>query len=178
MRKVFLAMFAVVAMTGASFAQTGKNQLGIGAEVNLATVGGGGTAFGGTVKYMHGIGSAGQVTLTTGALFHSATETDPDFGEMKGTFRYLPVLLGYRHNFSGLYVEPQLGYMSSHFSLKLDGQTLASGSMGSFAYAVGGGYAFSNGLDLGVSFRNTTETGATGMIAFRLGYNFSLGGYR
>ena len=176
MRKVFLTLSAIVALTTASFAQTGKNQLGVGAEVNLFTGEGGGTAFGGTVKYLHGIGSAGQVTLTTGALFHSSTETDPDFGEVKGTLRYIPVLLGYRHNFSGLYVEPQLGYMSSHVSVKMNGETLASGSSGSFAYAVGGGYAFTNGLDLGVNFRNTAESGASGMVVFRVGYNFSLGG--
>ncbi|HET7896817.1 MAG TPA: outer membrane beta-barrel protein, partial [Flavisolibacter sp.] len=128
------------------------------------------------VKYLHGIGTAGQLTLTTGALFHSDSETDPDFGSASATARYIPVLLGYRHNFNGLYVEPQLGYMSTHVSLKVDGQKLYSGSSGSFAYAVGGGYAFANGLDLGVSFRNSAEAGATGMIAFRVGYNFSLGG--
>ena len=106
----------------------------------------------------------------------TAAHQDPDFGSASVTARYIPVLLGYRHNFNGLYVEPQLGYMSTHVSFKVDGEKLVSGSSGSFAYGIGGGYALANGLDLGVSFRNTTETGATGMIAFRVGYNFSLGG--
>lgn len=176
MRKLFLTMSAIVAMATVSLAQTGKNQVGVGAELNLFTGTGGGSAFGGTVKYLHGVGTAGQVTLTTGALFHSESYTDPDDGEVKGTLRYIPVLVGYRHNFNGLYVEPQLGYMASHASVKVSGQSYGSGSSGSFTYAVGGGYAFANGLDLGVHFRNTTEAGASGMIAFRVGYNFSLSG--
>lgn len=176
MRKLFLTVAAIVAMASASFAQTGKNQIGIGAEVGIATASGGGTAFGGTAKYLYGVGSAGQLTFTTGALFHSESESDPDAGEVKGTVRQIPVLLGYRHNFNGLYVEPQLGYLSSHVSLKVDGHKFFSGSTGSFAYAVGGGYAFANGLDLGVSFRNAAEAGATGMIALRVGYHLSLGG--
>ena len=176
MRKLFLTMSAIIAMATVSFAQTGKNQLGIGAELGLGTSSGSATAYGGTVKYLHGIGTAGQLTVTTGALFQSKSATDPDLGKATATARYIPVLLGYRHNFNGLFVEPQIGYMSTHASLKIDGQTLFSGASGSIAYAVGGGYAFGNGLDLGVSFRNTAETGATGMIAFRVGYNFSLGG--
>lgn len=176
MRKVFMTMAAVVAIASASFAQTGKNQVGIGAEVGIGTSSGSGTAFGGTAKYLHGIGTSGQITLTAGALFHSESETDPDFGSAKVTARYIPVLVGYRHNFNGPYVEPQLGYISTGASIKVDGEKIFSGSSGAFAYGVGGGYAFANGLDLGVSFRNTAETGATGMIAFRVGYNFSLGG--
>jgi hypothetical protein len=171
MRKVFLTMAAVVAIASASFAQTGKNQLGIGPEFALYTGSGGGSAFGGTAKYLHGVGTAGQVTLTAGALFDSETE-----GSSKVTGTMIPVLAGYRHNFNGLYVEPQAGYMSTKWTWKEDGEKIASGSDGSFAYAIGGGYAFANGLDLGASFRNTAQSGATGMIVFRVGYNFSLGG--
>jgi hypothetical protein len=176
MRKVFLTVAAVIAIASASFAQKGKNQIGIGAEVGIGTQSGQGTAFGGTVKYLHGIGTSGQITLTSGALFHSESVTDPDDDtKFTATARYIPVLLGYRHNFNGLYVEPQLGYMSTGVTFKLFGQK-ESLSSGSFAYGIGGGYAFNNGLDLGVSFRNTAESEATGMIAFRVGYNFSLGG--
>lgn len=171
MRKVFLTMAAVVAIATASFAQSGKNQLGIGAEVALGTGSGGGTVFGGTAKYLHGIGTAGQVTLTAGALFDSESE-----GGVKATGTQIPILLGYRHNFNGPYVEPQLGYMSTKATVKVDGEELMSGSDGTFAYAIGGGYAFTNGLDLGVSFRNGAKSGYTGAVVFRVGYNFSLGG--
>ncbi|RYZ50637.1 MAG: hypothetical protein EOO14_19025 [Chitinophagaceae bacterium] len=171
MRKVFLTMAAVIAIASASFAQTGKNQLGIGAELGIGTSSGAGTVFGGTAKYLHGVGTAGQVTLTAGAMIDSESE-----GEAKATATLIPILLGYRHNFNGLYVEPQAGYMMSKFKLKVGGEEVMSGSDGAFGYAIGGGYAFANGLDLGVSFRNTTQTGSSGAIVFRVGYNFSLGG--
>lgn len=170
MRKVFLTLAAVVAVATASFAQTGKNQLGIGGEVALFTGSGGGTAFGGTAKYLYGVGTAGQVTLTAGALVHSDSEDG-----LSGKMTFIPVLAGYRHNFNGVYVEPQAGYMSTRVSFTFDDEKV-SGSTGSFAYGIGGGYAFSNGLDLGVSFRNSAQTGATGMMVLRVGYNFSLGG--
>lgn len=171
MRKVFLTFSAIVAMATVSFAQTGKNQIGIGAELGIATQSGGGTAFGGTAKYLYGIGSAGQLTFTAGAMFDSDSEDN-----VKVTATNIPLLAGYRHNFNGLYVEPQVGYMSTKFTMKVDGQKYLSGSDGSLAYGIGGGYAFTNGLDLGLSFRNAAQSGATGMLVLRAGFNFSLGG--
>jgi hypothetical protein len=171
MRKVFLTMAAVVAIATASFAQTGKNQVGIGAEGALGVGEGGGFAIGGSAKYLHGIGSAGQLTFTAGALFDSESED-----EIKVTGTQIPVLVGYRHNFNGPYVEPQLGYMMTKITMKADGQKFFSGSDGALAYAIGGGYAFSNGLDLGVNFRSGAKTGYSGSLVFRVGYNFSLGG--
>jgi hypothetical protein len=171
MRKVFLTFSAIVAMATVSFAQTGKNQIGIGAELGVTTQSGGGTAFGGTAKYLYGIGTAGQLTFTAGAMFDSDSEDN-----VKVTATNIPLLAGYRHHFNGLYVEPQLGYMSTKFTMKVDGQKYLSGSDGSFAYGIGGGYAFTNGLDLGLSFRNAAQSGATGMFVLRAGFNFSLGG--
>jgi len=173
MKKVFLA-FAIVAASFAANAQTGKNQLGIGPEVALSTQSGGGTAIGGTAKYMHGVGTAGQVTLTAGYLTHS---DDYDFlGTTVDTrTSMIPVLAGYRHYFGGLFVEPQAGYQSTSYKESVGNQS-ESASTGSFAYAVGGGYALAQGLDLGVSFRNVAETGAKGMIVFRAAWNFNLGG--
>ena len=171
MRKLILTIAAAVAITSVSIAQTGKNQLGIGAEVGLYTGAGGGTAFGGTAKYLHGVGTAGQVTLTAGALFDSESEEG-----YKATLTQIPILAGYRHNLGGFYVEPQLGYMLSKAKVKIDGFGESSDSDGTLAYAIGGGYAFANGLDLGLSFRNGTKSGYSGAAVFRLGYNFSLGG--
>jgi hypothetical protein len=171
MRKVILTMAAVVAIASASFAQSGKNQLGVGAEVAVGTGEGGGTVFGGSAKYLHGVGSAGQVTLTAGVLFDSDSD-----GDVKVTGTQIPLLFGYRHNFNGLYVEPQVGYMRTSAKVKIDGEELVSGSDGTFAYGIGGGYAFANGLDLGVSYRSGAKTGYSGAVVFRVGFNFSLGG--
>src|SRR5688572_26513218 len=107
MKKLVFAI-AIVAVSFTANAQKGKNQLSIGPEVGLSTSEGGGTFFGGTAKYMHGIGSAGQLTLTSGVLFDSETE-----GEMKVSGTQIPVLAGYRHYFSGFFVEPQAGYIST-----------------------------------------------------------------
>ena len=171
MKKVFLA-FAIVAASFAANAQTGKNQLSVGPEIGLSTTSGGGTYIGGTAKYMHGVGTAGQVTLTSGYVFDSETE-----GGIKATVSQIPVLAGYRHYFGGLFVEPQAGYISSTLKVKdTDGGESYSFSDGAFGYAIGGGYALPAGLDLGVSFRNTAQSGATGAIVFRAAWNFNLGG--
>jgi hypothetical protein len=169
MKRVFLA-FAIVAASFAANAQTGKNQLSVGPEIALGLGEGEGTALGGTVKYMHGVGTAGQVTLTSGYLFDSETESG-----FKATTFQIPVLAGYRHYFGGLFVEPQAGYISSGLKISYNGES-ESLSSGSFGYAIGGGYALAQGLDLGVSFRNVAESGAKGAIHFRVGWNFNLGG--
>lgn len=169
MKKIIFA-FSIVAISFAASAQTGKNQLGIGAELGLSTTSGGGTFVGGTAKYMHGVGTAGQVTLTSGYLSHSETLLGA-----KITASEIPVLLGYRHYFSGLFVEPQIGYISMSAKSSYGGSSY-SASEGAFGYAIGGGYAMTNGLDLGVSYRNAAKSGSDGLIVFRVGYNFSLSG--
>jgi hypothetical protein len=168
--KKTLFVFAIVAASCAANAQSGKNQIGIGPEVALSTESGGGAQIGGTAKYLHGIGSAGQITVTAGYLFDSETVDG-----VKATSSQIPILAGYRHNFSGVYVEPQAGFISSGYKESFNGQS-ASMSQGSFGYAIGGGYAMQQGLDLGISYRNVAESGAKGMIVFRAAWNFSLGG--
>ena len=120
---------------------------------------------------MHGIGTAGQLTLTAGATFDSDSE-----GDFKATATQIPILAGYRHYFSGFFVEPQAGYITTSMKMTESGTEIFSASSGSFGYAIGAGYALKQGLDLGVSFRNVAETGATGAIIFRVGWNFNLGG--
>ncbi len=172
MKKIIFA-FSIIATSFVASAQAGKNQLGVGAEVGLITESGGGTFIGGTAKYMHGVGTAGQVTLTSGYLAHSETQSG-----VKATASEIPILLGYRHYFNGIFVEPQAGYILDHAKVTFSGSSSnfnSSASEGSFGYGIGGGYALSNGLDLGVSYRNTTTSGSVGMVVFRVGYNFSLG---
>ena len=169
--KKLIFVLAITAMAFVSKAQSGKNQLGIGPELGLSTTSGGGTAIGGTAKYMYGVGTAGQVTLTAGALFNSSTSAG-----FKTTVTDIPVLVGYRHYFSGIFVEPQVGYLSESAKVTYNGGSLSSGNSGSFAYGIGGGYVLPGGLDLGVSYRGVSQSGSSGMIVFRVAYNFSLGG--
>ena len=175
MKKVFFA-FAFVAASFAAIAQTGNNKLGIGVEVGLP-MGDFGDAFGvgigGSVKYMHGIGSAGQLTLTSG--YQRFGMKDLPSG-VEASTSIIPILAGYRHNFSGLFIEPQVGYGIYGGKFSGGGQSIST-SEGAFTYAIGVGYAMAQGLDLGVRYQSGTQDGGSiSLIGFRVGYNFSLGG--
>ena len=173
MKKVLLGIAAVFALSAVN-AQSGKNQLGIGAEVGIPTESGSKAGFGGSLKYMHGVGTAGQVTLSAGALVQSDKE-DILGTEYKTTVTTIPILLGYRHYFSGFFIEPQAGYVSTKGKVKGGGDDF-SASEGSFGYAFGLGYAMEQGLDLGVKYLNVAESGAKGLIVFRVAWNINLGG--
>src|SRR5690349_5333715 len=108
MKKILLVM-VVSSFALLSHAQRGNNQIGVAFEAGLPTGDFGDavkTGFGGSAKGLLGVGTAGQVTLTVG--YTSFTFKDASDAH----FTILPILLGYRHNFSGVYVEPQVGYGS------------------------------------------------------------------
>lgn len=168
MKKVILSL---VLLTGFVFAkaQTGNNQIGVAAEVGLPIGDFGNaakTGFGGYVKGLYGVGTAGQITVTVG---YSSFKGKDDVGG--GTWGVLPFLAGYRHSFSGFYLEPQVGFGS--YKYKISGE---SASTSAFTYALGAGYAM-NGLDLGIRYQNATKDGGNfSLIGLHVGYNFSLGG--
>jgi hypothetical protein len=177
MRKVLLVLAAVFAL-GAAKAQTGKNQIGIGVDLGLPMGDFGDAAklgIGGYAKYLHGVGSAGQITLTTGYQSYKVKSDLLDAGE-SGSFSIIPILAGYRHNFNGLYVEPQVGY--GIYGTKFKGSGFdVSESSGAFTWAIGAGYAMAEGLDLGVRYQSASKDGSTtSLIGIHVGYNFSLGG--
>lgn len=169
MKKIILAFACVVALSSVK-AQQGNNQIGIAAEVGLP-IGdfsdGYKTGIGGSVKGLFGVGTAGQITFTTGYTKFKGKEDD--------LFDYsssiIPLLAGYRHNFSGFYVEPQLGY--GIYGVKVEDE---SDSDGAFTYAVGIGYAKS-GFDAGVRYQGASKDGSTtSLVGIHVGYNFTLGG--
>jgi hypothetical protein len=167
MRKIFLVVASVFAL-GVANAQTGKNQISIGVDLGLP-MGDYSDAFklgfGGTAKYLHGVGNAGQVSLTTGyATFKAKEDVDASVSQ-------LPILIGYRHNFSGAYVEPQVGY--TILGAKYGSESASSGG---FGYAIAAGYALEQGLDLSARYQAVSKDGTFGFIGFRVAYNFSLGG--
>lgn len=175
MRKVLLVIAAVFAL-GAAKAQTGKNQLGIGFEVGLPTGNfkdGVKTGFGGSLKYMYGVGTAGQVTLTSGYTIFNGKDVPSGYTAHESI---IPILLGYRHNFSGFYVEPQVGY--GIYGSKVKGGGIdESSSDGAFTWAIGAGYAMAEGLDLGARYQSASKNGSTiSLIGLHVAYNFSLGG--
>ena len=170
MKKIILAFVCVAALSTVK-AQQGTNQIGIAAEVGLP-MGDFGDAYktgiGGSVKALFGIGTAGQITFTTGYSKFKGKEEDL-LGDYSASI--IPLLAGYRHNFSGFYVEPQLGY--GIYGSEFDGE---NDSEGAFTYAVGIGFAKS-GFDAGVRYQGASKDGSTtSLVGIRVGYNFTLGG--
>jgi hypothetical protein len=173
--------FLIAAILGAtSFgvqAQTGHNQIGFGPEVAIPTGDFGdmfNTGFGGSVKGMFGIGTAGQVTMTSVYTIYKAKDlpSGVDFNASS-----IPILLGYRHNFKGFYVEPQAGYGILGSKVSGTGTSLdGSDSDGGFTWAAGIGYAMQQGIDIGARYQSTEKDGSTSLIGFTVRYNFSLGG--
>jgi hypothetical protein len=176
MKKIILGLVCVLTLSAVN-AQKGTTQIGVAAELGLPMGDFGDgfkTGFGGSVKGLFGIGEAGQITFTTGYSGFKMKGSTDDF---KMSLSIIPLLAGYRHNFSGFYVEPQLGYGIYGVKTEFDDED-ATDSEGAFTYALGLGYA-KNGFDAGVRYQNGKVKDADSgfsLIAFRVGYNFTLGG--
>jgi hypothetical protein len=128
------------------------------------------------VKGLYGVGEAGQITFTTGILSSGAKNEYKDLlGASKITSTMIPLLAGYRHNFNRFYAEPQIGY--GIYGAKIKGGDYASkDSERAFTGAAGVGYVYNN-FEGGVRYQSMHKDGeSSGMIGFRIGYNFSLGG--
>ncbi|MET0392773.1 MAG: outer membrane beta-barrel protein, partial [Chitinophagaceae bacterium] len=168
MKKVFLAICAgVIGLV--SYGQQGTTKIGIGAEVGIPT----GdfdafkTGFGGYAKGLFGIGTAGQITFTSGYTTYEAKgSTSSD----KITYNIIPLLAGYRHNFSGFYVEPQVGYGIYGAKVKSGGIS-ASSSDGAFTWAAGVGYVINDAIELGARYQSGHKDGSsTSLVGLRIGY--------
>ena len=172
MKKLFL-LTVIACLTLITKAQKGNNQIGVAFEVGIP-VGSFGdgvkTGFGGLVKGLYGVGTAGQVTFTTG---YSSFKWKDLGADESGNSWILPILLGYRQNFSGFYVEPQAGYGDFGDKYKVSGQSY-SASSGAFAWGATVGYA-KNGFDGGVRYQGLSKNGTVSVIGIHIGYNFTLG---
>jgi hypothetical protein len=176
MKQLSLAIaLLIISLTG--YSQKGNNQLGLGVDIGIPTGDFGTLAnvgFGGYAKGLFGVGTAGQLTLTTG---YSVFKVKEDFqvaaGVDKLNLRILPFLFGYRHNFKGFYIEPQAGY--GIFSAKASvGSVSATESNGAFTWATGIGAALKNGFDFGVRYSSATQDGSTdSWVGIHFGYNIS-----
>lgn len=180
MKKIFLAAAFVVAGFIGANAQKGNNQIGVGADfgiptgdfADLAKLG-----IGGYAKALFGVGTAGSITFTTGYTSYGMDDEWKDFlGLDKGSYFVIPIMAGYRHNFSGFYAEPQVGYNMFGARAKAGGDS-ESDSEGVFAWAVGFGYLINKKFDIGARYESMHKDGeSTALVGIRLGYNFSLGG--
>jgi len=181
MKKVFLAIFGIVAFGAASLAQKGNNQITPALELALPTGDAGDASslgLGVTVKGLYGVGNAGQLTLTTGYLAAGTKKELKDLlGADKITSNMIPILAGYRHHFKGFYAEPQVGYGIYGAKIK-GGEFESSESEGAFTWAAGIGYIYNN-FEVGARYQSMHRDGeSSGFVGIRLGYNFSLGGLK
>jgi len=176
MKKIFYCM-ALTLVSSMAFGQKGFHTIGVGVEGALP-MGDFADAFsigyGATGKALYGITENGDITGTVGYLrFGMKDETDFTSGSMG----MIPIMFGYRHNFSGLYAEPQFGLhmLKSNVKIKDDFGLGLSGIGGSasetkFSLGIGGGYATGK-LDFGARFQIVDNMNYVGL---RIGYNFSL----
>lgn len=173
MKKLFLGtvlLFFTVILTQAQKAPT---QLGVAAELGFPTGDFGDgfkTGFGGSLKGLFGVSKDGQLSFTTGYTRYAYKDNEPDY---KGSISIVPFLAGYRQNFNGFYLEPQLGYGSYTARVK-SGGIKVSNTKGGFTYAAGLGYA-SKGFDIGARYQGAKVDGDNiSLIGIHVGYNFSL----
>ena len=171
---LFLAIFSLFFAQ----AQKGNNQLGVGLDVGVPLGDFGdafGTGIGGSAKLLLGVGTSGQVTFTTGYMTFNAKDMPSG---MDISANIIPFLLGYRHNLSGIYIEPQAGY--GIYGSKISGMGSpydGTDSEGAFTWAIGAGYAMNPGLDLGVRYQGGTKEGdSNNLIGLSLRWNFALAG--
>lgn len=169
MRRLLILFIMMLAMKTVTYAQTGNNQVSIGPEVDLPI----GTfgdyyklGFGGSVKGLFGVGTAGQVTLMAGYSSFTGKSDAPGYDLSSYKFNIIPILVGYRQNFSGFYAEPQLGM--AIYNTKVSG---ISESETRFTWAIGAGYAMS-AFDIGVRYQSHT---GSNLFALRIAYALNFG---
>ena len=170
MKKVLLVAVLFLVTTVAAFAQKGDIGISVGVEGALP-VGdwsdGYSIGVGGSLKGLYGISDAGQVTLTVGYDRFGVKDFD-------GSLSLVPVLAGYRHTFSSLYVEPQIGISAQKSKIEMGEFGDVSASTTDFSFAIGAGYLVGP-MDLGLRYQNISASGGSlGFLALRVAYNFSL----
>ena len=174
MKKIYMVLLATILIYASSLAQKGNNRIGIGADISIPTSDFGSyfkTGFGGYAKALFGVGKSGQVSFTSGYSNFKATEGVPL------TLSFIPLLIGYRANFNGFFVEPQLGYLVIGGKALTPEDELVTGSTGSFMWAAGAGYVFNNKVEISARYQMGSKQGTNlGSFGLRLGYNFSLKG--
>ncbi len=170
MKKILLLLAVIIFVCNWCSAQTGNNQIGVGAEVNFLASNGYSSIYnpgiGGNLKGLYGVGRAGQLTIS-GAYSSFSGKSSSTYGDQ--TLSLLPVLAGYRYNLkNGFYGEGQAG-----LAILTTKTTGLSYSQTNFAAAVNIGYLI-HGFD--ISARYYTEGDVISAFAVRLAYNFSLSG--
>ncbi len=145
-------------------AQSSSPKLGIGLNLGVPTNDAYSFAIGADLRYQFDIDRQLSVPLTVGYTNMSVKD---DFGG--GSFGYVPLKAGLKYFFNetgaGAYGLAEIGA----------GFGTSSGAGTSFVYSPAIGYAWSNGLDLGVKYEGLSQDGGSiGYVGLRLAYGFKL----
>jgi Outer membrane protein beta-barrel domain len=177
MKKIYMAFLAAILFYASTFAQKGNNRIGVGADLSLPTSDFGTyfkTGIGVYAKGMFGVGKSGQVTFTGGYSSFKEAGTWEDFTT---TITIVPLLVGYRHHFHGVFVEPQIGYGVYGNKVNSVEEGFFTESGGAFTWAAGVGYTFTKQIEVSARYQTGGQKGINfGLFGLRLGYNFSVGG--
>ena len=171
--KLFFLITSFFGFSILSTAQKGNNLVGISLDAGIPLGDFGDFAQvgpGGVVRGLYGIGTAGHVTLTTGYSYFRWK--DLISGEDANS-HIIPVLIGYRQNFSAFFVEPYLGYANYGEKYSYLNNT-SSASVGSFAWGGGLGWGRS-GFEGGARFLGLTKQGTLSTVFIYIGYDLPLG---
>ncbi len=171
-----ICALALTSICSFGYAQKGLHKVvGVAAEVALPLGDFGnayGVGLGATGKAFYGVTEKGAITGTLGYLRFGMKE---DSNTMSGSMGMIPIMFGYRHDFGGLYAEPQIGIMMLKSKVKFDDMGLGLAGMSGthstskVSLGLGGGYVFGD-WDLAARFQLVDNLN---FIGVRIGYNFS-----
>lgn len=178
MRKIFTTALILCTLLALNVSAQDKGFHTINAGVELGLpIGNFGNAygigFGATGKALYGITEQGDLTGTLGYIHFGMKNTG---ASMTGSMGMIPIMFGYRHDFGGIYGEPQLGLMIVKSKINFDGMGGGMAGFGGSASSskvsvgLGGGYMFGD-WDLGARFQIVDNLN---FIGIRVGYNFAL----
>jgi hypothetical protein len=149
---------------------TQGSSISIGAEVGVPSgdlADGWKLGLGGSAKAAFNVTNNGFITVSAGYISFSGK--DAGFGIKMPAMNLIPLKAGFRYNFGGFYVEPQVGYTIA--------KAKGGDSDGGFTWAPNVGYMINNMIDLSARYESVSLDGSSlSHLGFRVAYNFSLGG--
>ncbi|MDQ8004106.1 MAG: hypothetical protein REI64_04845 [Pedobacter sp.] len=162
-----LAIFVTTnanAQTASEPTNPSRQKLGIGLNVGVPTQDGFSFAIGGDLRYQVDIDRQLSIPITAG---YTNLKVKDEWGG--GSVGYIPAKAGLKYFFSpsgaGAYALAEAG---AAFGTN-------EGSKTSFVYSPAVGYAWDNGLDLGVKYEGLSRDGMNnGYVGLRLAYGFKL----
>ena len=176
MKKLYVLSLCLITCS-VSFAQKGNNQFIPAIEVGIPVgeFDGYKTGFGLVGKILFGFGKHSQIGFTTGYTDFKSKLTTDDY---KIKTSVVPFMATYRHHFSALYLEPQIGFGRYTTTIKEEvggTETKTTNGGGAFTYALGAGVKISS-IDLGVRFQAGSKDEMTvGYFGIHAGYIFQGG---